>query len=316
MKQSREKLLLFAFVGILAVWQGQALFHAIFIAPREQREIQLGLLNKDVTKLELEQRRFENARTYLKELQNRSLPAVPVAQSQYQPWLIELATQSKLTGVSVEGLTGTAQPKGGTYYSITGTVIARGTLDRICDFLHAFHQAGLLHRITGIKLVATKHEGNPAIDATISVEGLTLVNSPSRTTLFADAKNPPKPGVPLKDRKDFDSITSKNLFVSTYKPVKAPEKTPERPKSPIEALPDTAEFVYLVASLASGAERDATLFDRTSAKETKLTAGSSFNIAGLSGKVVSIHDDYVVVEVEGDKWQLDLGKNLRQMRKL
>lgn len=313
MKQSREKMLLFAFVGVLALWQGQSLFRMLVLDPVQSREDRRTALGKKVDNLKIDLREIEAAKGKLKAWENRSLPPVPVqAQSAYQPWLIELATQSKLTGVSVEILSGNPLIKGGTYYSIAATVKARGTLDRVCDFLHAFHQAGLLHRVTSLSIESAKHDGNPPLDVTIGVEGLALVNSPARTTLFADPSAAPKPGQPLKDRKEYDSIVGKNLFVSTFK---AQKPADDRKKTPVENLPDTAEFVYLVASVARGAERDATLFDRTSAKETKLTPGIDFNIAGLSGKVVSINDDHIVVEYLGEQWQLDLGKNLRQMRK-
>jgi hypothetical protein len=314
-KPGREKMLFFALLGVLALWQGQSLFHVLFIAPKEARQARLEALKKSVRAKELEKKRLNDAQLNLKTWETRSLPPVPVvAQSQYQPWLIELATQSKLTGVSVDGLTGTPPVKGGTYYSIPATLKARGTLDRVCDFLYAFHQAGFLHRVTGLTLETAKHEGNPQLDVVIQIEGLSLINSPARTTLLADPNAPPKPRQPLKDRKEFDAITTKNLFVSTYKP-KPPEKPVEKPKSVPELLPDTAEFVYLVASVASGSDRDATLHDRTSNKLTRLTPGGNFSIAGVAGKIVSINDDHVVVEVQGENWQLDLGKNLRQMRK-
>lgn len=317
-KQSREKLLLFTFVGILALWQGQALFRMMFIDPVRDRRKLVADLENDVNRLkDIDLRKLDNAKKNLKTWENRSLPPDPVvAQSYYKPWLIELATQAKLTGVVVDGLDATPRLNGGTYYSISAKIKARGTLDRVCDFLHAFHQAGLLHRVTSFTIESEKHDGNPAVDALINVEALALVNSPPRKTLFADPNAPPKPGQPLKDRKEYDSIPGKNLFVSTYKPPKPPVKTVDPSKTMAEALPDTAEFVILSALVASGDNRDATLYDRTANKETKLTPGTDFNIAGLAGKVVSISDDHVVVEVKGEQWQLDIGKNLRQMRKL
>lgn len=313
MKQSREKILLFALLGVVALWQGNSLYQALVIAPREERENSLTALDKKIQTRLVEQRTLEKAIADLKTWESRSLPPVPVqAQSTYQHWLIELAGKSKLTEISVEILDKNPRLTGGTYYAINAKIKARGPLDKVCDFLHAFHQSGLLHRIKAINFESAKHNGNPPLDVVIDVEGLSLIKSPARTTLFVDDTKPPKPARELKDRKEYESIIKKNLFVNTFKV----EKPPEKNKSPVEALPDTAEFVYLTGSVAVGEKRDATLYDRTSGKQTALKPGTSFSVPGLSsGKVVAISNDHIVVEYQGEQWVLDIGKNLRQMRK-
>jgi hypothetical protein len=315
MKLSREKILLLALVGILVLWQGQSLFQSLILQPLDDRENRKSALEQAIERKELEKRQQQLTAAKFKSLGGRSLPPDPViAQSQYQAWLIEEAAKAKLTAVSIENVRADTRPKGDTYYTIQATVKARGTLDRVCDFLHAFHQAGLLHRVNGLTLESEKHEGNPELGIVINVEALALLNSPARNSLLVDAKAPPRPDRPLRDRKDYESIIAKNLFVATY----TGPKKPERPKgqSPVEQLPDTAEFVYLSASIAKGDRRDAMLFDRTTGKKTDLLPGGTFQVAGLSGKVLSIDNHFVILEIEGEQWRLELGENLRQMRRV
>lgn len=314
MKLPREKVLLLTLVGILVVWQGQSLFQSLILQPLDDRENRKSALEQAIERKELEKRQQQLAAAKFKTLGGRSLPPDPViAQAQYQVWLIEEAAKARLTGVSIENVRADTRPKGNTYYTIQATVKARGTLERVCDFLHGFHQSGLLHRVNGLTLEAEKRDENPELAIVVTVEALSLLNSPGRNSLLVDPKSPPHPDRPLRDRKDYESITTKNLFVSTYDR----SKKPERPKgqSPVEQLPDTAEFVYLSASIAKGERRDAMLFDRTTGKKTDLLPGGEFQVAGLSGTVISIDNHFVILEIEGEKWRLELGENLRQMRR-
>jgi hypothetical protein len=311
---SREKILLLTLGGILVLWQGQSLFQRLILQPLDDRENRKTALEESIERKELEKRKQQVATARFKLLAGRSLPPDPViAQSQYQVWLIEETAKARLTNVSIESVRADTRPKGNTYYTIQATIKARGTLERLCDFLHGFHQSGLLHRVNGLTLEAEKPSEKPELAIVINVEALALLNSPSRNSLLVDAEKPPHPDRPLRDRKEYESITAKNLFVATFDR----SKKPARPKgeSPVEQLPDTAEFVFLTASIAKGDRRDAMLFDRTTGKKTGLLPGEEFQVAGLSGKVDSIGNQFVILEIEGEKWRLELGENLRQMRR-
>ena len=314
---SREKLLLIALVGIVVLWQGGSIVRRTIIEPLAERESIRDQLQSDVDKQEVEKRRLKEAAARIKKWNERSLPPDPtIAQSLYQSWLIEEATKAKLTGVSVEAMRA-GLVNGNTYVGIAATLKAHGTLDRVCDFLHSFHQAGLLHRVAGIKMETARHEGNPPLDVTFTIEALSLVASPSRTTLFARPDAKLDPSVPLQDRPEYESVTRGNLFVRTYNGPPKPPPPPERkPTSPVEQLPDTAEHVYLVASLSNGETADAWLYDRTTNERTVLTQGSEFKVAGISGKVLEITETAVLLEIDGETFRLQLGEHLRQLRKV
>ena len=68
-----------------------------------------------------------------------------------------------------------ARPKGETYYTVSASVMAEGTLQQLRDFVYDFQQSGLLHRVKSMTLVSTRHQGDPVLKATIAVEGLALV---------------------------------------------------------------------------------------------------------------------------------------------
>jgi len=68
--------------------------------------------------------------------------------------------------------------------------------------------------------------------------------------------------------------------------------------------------------VSKGSVTDAALYDRTKNRETKLVAGGEFKAAGIEGKVVSLGDDYVILDIKGESWRLEIGQNLQQMQKV
>jgi hypothetical protein len=313
---SREKMLAIALVAVIVLWKGQSVVQSVLFEPVTGRQDQRDQLASEVEKQNAEKRRLRETAVRIKKWNERSLPPDPtIAQALYQSWLIEEATKAKLTGVSVEAMRAD-RLTGDTYYKIAATVKAHGTLDRVVDFLHAFNQSGFLHRVAGISMETARHEGNPPLDVVINVEALSLVASPSRTTLEAKPDATLEPGTPLKPRPEYDAVTKGNLFVRTYNGPPKPPPPEKKTTSPVEQLPDTAEHVYLVASLSSGEMSDAWLYDRTTNERTILTQGSEFKVAGISGKVLAISETFVVLEIEGESFRLQLGEHLRQLRKV
>ena len=72
----------------------------------------------------------------------------------------------------------------------------------------------------------------------------------------------------------------------------------------------------MVAAIASDCTQEIWLYDRSSNKYTFLTEGTEFKVAELEGRVVVIENDLVELLISGEMWELDLGKNMRQMRKV
>lgn len=320
MKRS-EKILATGLVATLALWQGSSLFTRLVIDPVDANETEIARLTQENTQKEKEFKRAQAAARKYAEWKKRSLPPDAVdATSLYQNWLIDLATRTKLTDVSVKSLRTAdfrpkADSKGEAFHVVSATLKAQGTLEKLCDFLYEFRAAGLLHRVSQMRLASKQSTGDPVLDIDLTVEGLSLKEAPSRATLFSDPKLAELPGdKPARERKDYDLLVKKNLFVRGYNGPPAPVRPPRPPGSPPEE--DPLQFVRLVGSFSNGSSFDATVYDPTTNKETRLTAGRDFKFAEIEGKVVSVGIDFVVLSIKGETFRLELGDNLRQMKKL
>ncbi|MGE5191069.1 MAG: hypothetical protein ACM3U2_01115 [Deltaproteobacteria bacterium] len=319
MKQ-REKILLAALVGILVLWQGGAALNAFVFAPVEERETDIAARTKRVADKKLQLAESRNAADKLKVWNKRSLPGNPVvATSRYQVWLIELATKTKLANVVVTPNAASARRKEETYSVISATVKAQGTLERLCDFLYEFRRCGLLHRVARISLATDQHQGDPVLDIDLTVEGLALKDAPVRTTLFSDPNLADLPGVkPARDRKTYSQLLARNLFVRGYNGPPRPSGPSGRvgPGTPAVLDEDPRDFVYLVGSFSTGGRFDATVRDMSTDKTVRFEEGADFSFAGIEGKVVAIGIDYMILEIKGEAWRLELGDNLAQLKKV
>lgn len=316
--QSREKYLAIGLLLILVISQGRGPFDTLFVKPLRDREQRISKLESQISDKKARQNELLRSQKQFKEWGTRSLPPDPlIASTMYQNWLIDLASKSKLSQVSVVPSRVDPRPKGDTYYSVIATVKAEASLSRLCDFLYELRKSGLLHRVNSMTVEAARHEGDPTLDVTLVIEGLALTNSPVRGTLMSEGLASIRDQIAMPKREDYAAFEKKHLFVRGYK-----EPTPPRtevvarpPSTPVENI-DAAEHVYLVASLARGDARDAWLYDRTANKKSVLVEGESFQAAGVDGTVTSIGTDFVVLKIGDEEWRLELGQNLRQIKKM
>jgi|SRR5579872_3129705 len=310
----REKLLLVGLVSILVVWQGGSLVNRFVFEPADASEDAIIALQKRISSKKQQLKKSKAAEKRLEIWNQRSLPPDPlVAAPLYQNWLVELATRTKLANLSVTPNRMDLKPKGEAYFLIAANIDAQGTLSQLCDFLFELRRAGLLHRVANLAVTADKHEGDPQLKIDLTVEGLALKDSPPRNTLFAKDDLSDLPAdKPAKDRAAYAALMAKNLFVRGYN---GPPKPPPG-KGPNSGEEDKREFVYLVGSVADNGSFDAYFYDRSSNKSTRVSPGSAFNVVGVQGKVLAIGADSMTLEIQGEPWRLELGKNLRQMEKL
>jgi len=82
---------------------------------------------------------------------------------------------------------------------------------------------------------------------------------------------------------------------------------------------DTAAYVRFSGSLNGN---EVWMYDQTVNHTTVLNPGSPFSLGGgdgkkkIEGKVVTINNSFVIVEIEGEQFRLELGDSLRQIRKI
>ena len=265
----------------------------------------------------------------------RSLPPDPVAAATlYQTWLLEQAAMAKLSKVVVTpGRIDNRPARSGTepapYVAIPITIKAEGTMAQVRDFVYDFNKSGLLHKIKSLDLVSKKRTDDPALEVEIQLEALSMPTAPKRGALLAPEL---KPVAMTRERKEYDSLQSKNLFVRGYNGPPAPVKPPTPPMPPPKVaeapkpdMVDEKEFVYLVGAVAayltekSGTttrQADATLYNRSTDASILLKEGVKFTSAGIEGVVVSIEEDAVTLRIDNQLYQLRLGQNLKEMQKV
>jgi hypothetical protein len=317
----RERILLAALVGTLVLWQGGAILNAFVFAPVEERETDIAARSKRVAEKRLQLAESHNAAEKLTVWNKRSLPENPVvATARYQVWLIDLAMKSKLTNVVVTPGLANPRRKGETYAVISATIKAQGTLEQLCEFLYEFRRSGLLHRVARMTLATDQHQGNPVLDIDLAVAGLSLKDAPVRTTLFSAPNLAELPGAkPARERTTYSQLLAKNLFVRGYNGPPSPAGGPGRrrgPETPAVPDDDPREFVYMVGSFSTGEGFDATVRDMSTDQTVRFDEGAEFSFAGIEGKVVSIGIDYMILEIKGEAWRLELGDNLAQLKKV
>lgn len=313
----RVKLLLIGLLVVVVVYQFGGTVVDMVIGPLNALETRSRMLADEIDKKEATKLQIARANRNLKNWKTQSLPPDRlVAGPLYQAWLIELAEKHKLAQVTVS-TRGEGKAKADTYSPVMASVKAEGTMKQLCDFLYDFHSSGLLHRVNSITASTTKHQGDPTLDVTINVEGLAMLGAEPRTTLMSKDLVQ----VALRDRKDYDTLATKNLFVRGYNGPPPPPRPPTPPPQPAPPTPqpppfDPSEYTRLIASLWLEGQRAAWLYDQSSNVRTDLTEGARFKVANLEGQVLAIADEYIQLQIGGDTFQMDLGQNLKEMRKI
>ncbi len=257
-----------------------------------------------VQEIERKKRQIERGReaeARLDQWRQQSLPSdLVAARSLYQNWLLALANDARFRGTKVEATQG--RQRGDTYHALRFNVQAETTLADLTQFLHDFYAAGYLHQILNLGLVPLE-EGRK-LDVQFSIEALALPNT-DRTN-----KLPDEPAKPLlaADASDYsEAIAGRNIFA----PYRAPAPPPADPPRF-----DPAKYVYLSAIVSVADRPEAWIINRTSGDRFRLRQGEEFRAGDYRGVIQQIGSREVEIEMDGQRWLLPLGDNLREAVKL
>jgi hypothetical protein len=307
---ANRKWLLGALLVVLVFWAGGGLIKKALLEPVAERQGEIETLNERIAAKTRQLKESRNAARRLADWSRRSLPPDPVvASSLYQNWLIDLASRMKLTNVVVTPNRTEARPKGDTYYAISATIKAQGTLERLCEFLYEFRRSGLLHRVWRINLATDEHQGNPTLNIELTVEGLALKGALVRTSLTDPAlAERSADHQPADEREVYGLLVKKNPFVRGYN---GPPTSPDALRAG-----GGREFVYLVSLVSTGGRSGGMLYDRLTGNSIELTEGSEFRVAGVEGRVLSLDIDFARFQIREAVWRMQLGDNLAQLTEL
>jgi len=119
----------------------------------------------------------------LKGFKGRSLPPEPLdAQRLYQQWLTDLAQSKGFEQVKVTPENRVS--RGTVYVAVQVSVSGQATTDELTDFLVSFYRVGLLQRIARLELSGSGRTASSPLIVTLLAEGLCLLDTPDRDTLF------------------------------------------------------------------------------------------------------------------------------------
>jgi hypothetical protein len=305
--RKREKTLVYVTVALVVLFGVRSLFSTLGGATTELSDAR-DKLAADVQRKRQAVREGEKAAARMAEWDKRSLPADhEIARSLYQNWLSELADQVGFQGTQVESAEGHMTKK--TYYALPFTVRGQASMEQLVQFLFKFYQAGHLQQIRHLSIKplenAKGQENSKTLKLSISIEALSL---PGATRPDKLSGEPGKVLAAPSLEQYVKAIVGRNLF----SPYTASGQAPR----PVDSNPpqfDLAKYAYLTASvidvqgrrqvwLKSRAENDKTL---------TLSQGDEFTIGPIHGKVTRIDRRWVEVEIDGARYQLALGNNLR-----
>jgi hypothetical protein len=267
------------------------------------------------------------------EWRRRSLPADPqLARTQYQNWLLELATRAKLQRPKVESSDGrptkVALPRGEgraapasgadagsvtVYVALPFLLQCDGSLDQLTEFLYGFYSAGHLHRIRRLNIKPAEKE-EKKLELTIGIEAISLPDADRRDklTLVTGGRLAPTELAPHRK-----AIVDRNLF-APYKPPPPPpvarrEERPAPPPEPpkkIDAF-DPSKYAYVMAIVSDGGQREVWLRSRIKDEKLPLRQGQRFEIGPMKGTVTRIEERRVEIESDGKRWTIALGEPIK-----
>jgi hypothetical protein len=301
----REKFLLLAVLGLAVIFVGYRMVERSLRGPLRAKEAEIANLRIAEQKAQERWDAVVESQEAMHAWRRRSLPPDPtLAQNLYMSWLVGLVDRSGLEQATVSPNVVTA--KGDVYDRVPFTIKSYGTMQALGKFLYEFYRADLLHQVRSISVTPQRQQGRQVLSINLAVEALALKDAEPRETLFPDEQaETSATRLAQAEVAAYEAALAKALF----SPYAAPTG---------ESGVDAAAFVYLTATVEAGSESVAWLYDRTNNRRYWLRPGQPFDVAGVSGRVVSIAvpERTATLEIDDQTWVLPLGKNLRELREV
>jgi hypothetical protein len=308
---AREKTLALFFGGSLAVFGTWETVGQMVLQPLTEARNAVDAARAANSVLNDEAATVEHALRHLKPLEAQSLPADSgKASVLYQGWLIRLLAQNSIVSAIVTPAPPIVEKSIG--YRIPFTVQCEASTRSIANFLDQFYSTPLLHRITNLN-IANSSEGQADHRVTLSIEAIAFGSATKIETL-------PEPAATSDETSLLTALSKNDIFrrqlpVQTYvepTPTVA-ESSPEPESEPDpEPVADPHQSVRFVASVWNGQQREAWLVDGRSSEEISVVASSPLKFPDIDGRVISIDEDVLHLELSGQLCSVVLGKTLSE----
>lgn len=295
MKLTRQQLLLGVLILIGIVRVGDWVLQSLIQGPLQERKARTAQLQKDIRSREKQLADLRAAGGRIDSWLRQSLPAdAETARTAYRSWLLGLLRKTQMTDAVVDsGSPGSRRLRNGSvlYRSLPFTLRARGSLPQFNNFLFQFTKAGLLHQITNFSL--TPAGGTAIFDVSVSIDTVLL---PTRKGNELNSQPGTLPA--LATVADYASIASQNIFAVGLNTV------------------DPLKHTFVSAITFSNGQPLVWITEQLSDRVTRAGPGESFSTAAMSGSIVEVRAQEVVVESSGRRLLLSLGSPLSEAKPL
>ncbi len=308
----REKVLAVVFGGAIAAFGLWETFGQMVLQPFTDLRVQLDAARSNRDNLQDQSATVEHALRNMKQVAAQSLPADPgKATVLYQGWLIRHLELNSIASAIVTPAPAMVEKSIG--HRIPFTVQCSASTANIARFLDEFYATPLLHRITNLNITNSSN-GESDHRITLSIEALAFDSASAIEVL-------PEPTVFAKESSLAAVFAGDDIFRrkrSTPPQVaKAPEESNPKPvipvKKPEPPKPDPHKSVRFVASVWNGQQREAWFVDQRSKEEQTLIASSDLSFPDIDGKVLSIDNDTMQLELAGKRCTINLGQTLSEV---
>jgi hypothetical protein len=308
---AREKTLALFFGGSLAVFGLWETVGQMVLQPLTEARNAVDAARAANSVLSDQSATVEHALRNLKPLESQSLPSDPgKASVLYQGWLIRHLEQNSISSAIVTPAPPIVEKTIG--HRIPFTVQCEASTRNIAKFLDQFYATPLMHRITNLN-IANSSEGEADHRVTISIEAIAFGSATRIESL-------PEPAAITDDSSLLAVLSKGDIFrrqlpVQTYvepTPVVAESSPEPEVQAELPAKADPQKSVRFVASVWNGQQREAWLVDGRSSEEISVVALSELKLPDISGRIISIDDDVLHLELHGQRRSLSLGKTLSE----
>jgi hypothetical protein len=291
MKLNRQQVLLAILILIALIQAGDWLINSAIQGPLQERRAKTAQLLKDIRSREKQLAELRNAGNQINTWLQQSLPKDPeVARTAYRTWLLNLLRTTQLRDPVVDSGTPASRllrNKSVLYRTLPFTLRTKGSLTQFNDFLFRFTNTGILHQITSFSLTPI---GETALfDIAISIDTLLLADRKGNE-LNTKPSQLPASGNPA----DYTPIAANNLFGVGLN------------------APDPLKHTLLTAITYSNGKPLAWITDQLADRVTKVGPGENFTTAAMTGRVVEVQEQHVVLENASGQIRVPLGKSLAE----
>lgn len=182
----REKILALVAACVIIGWLGLPQLHSIFLAPIEDKQIELDLVTEKLAVTTQTVAEIQQATLLMKQWRGRSLPPNPLdAQRHYQDWLTDLA---QLVGFEELKVTpARIVPQGNAFTGVQVLLEGKARMTHVGELLYHFYRIDLPQRIVSMNIDCPEAEGDPMLTVLLTAEGLSIQGAPRREYLFPTA---------------------------------------------------------------------------------------------------------------------------------